>query len=197
MNRRHIIIGSGAMATIAGCGEAIDKQAFNGPPATVTELDANLTALRAAFNEGKGKVRLMFVVGPTCGPCLRGLIDMDGALKAKLLFDKRLQVFVVYVPTLSAEYKNAQRAARLISGSSVQHFWDPRGHIGDLLQQTLGIGEYAWDVWLTYGPQQEWSGDIPPKPDSWSHQLDGLKAAPFLNAAKVASDVRARVERIG
>jgi hypothetical protein len=197
MMRRQVIIGAAAMATLAACGEAIDKSAFSGPPAEVVTLDPELTALKTTFNAEAGKVRLLFVAGPSCGPCLRALIDLDKALGKKLLSDPRLKVFVVYVPTLSAELTDAQRASRLIGGTSVQHFWDESGHIGDVLQQTLGLDEYAWDVWLTYGPEQQWTGDIPPKPDVWSHQLDGVTVAPFLDAEKVAADVRSRLEHIG
>lgn len=197
MIRRQVIAGAGAMATLAACGEAIDQQAFKGPPVEVATLDESLSGLKTAFNSAAGQIRLVFVVGPSCGPCLRGLIDMDKELGKSLLSDQRLRVLVVHVPTLGAELKHAQRAARLIGGSSVQHFWDESGNMGWVLKDTLGIDEYAWDVWLTYGPDQKWTGDDPPKPDAWSHQLSGLTVAPFLDPKAVASDVRARVERIG
>ncbi|MDP3739530.1 MAG: hypothetical protein Q8R02_19235 [Hyphomonadaceae bacterium] len=193
MKRRHIIIGAGAAATLAACGEAIDENAFGGAPVEVTELDEKLSALRAAFDAAAGCVRLLFVVGPSCGPCLRGLIDMDKELGERLLSDARLKVFVVHVPTLSAELHHAQRAAKLLQGSSVRNFWDPSGRSGDVVQQTLQIPEYAWDVWLTYDPGDLWQGDAPPAPATWSHQLGALDKGTRLEPASFAADVRKRV----
>ena len=198
MMRRTLIIGAAAAATIAAsCGEAIDQNAFSGPPVEVVSLDDNHTALKEAFNAASSNVRLVFVVGPSCGPCLRGLIDMDKEMGSKLLSDPRLSVFVVHVPTLSAELKHAQRAARLLTGSSVQNFWDESGNTGWALKDTLGLEEYAWDVWLTYSQGQQWTDAGPPKPDAWSHQLGDISIAPFLDPKAFASDVRTRVEKIG
>src|ERR1043165_7969178 len=115
MIRRHVLIGAAAAATIAAsCGEAIDKNAFSGPPVEVTTLNDDYSPLKTAFNEAAGKVRLVFVVGPSCGPCLRGLIDMNEKMGKALLAKPNLKVLVVHVPTLSAELKHAQRAARLL-----------------------------------------------------------------------------------
>lgn len=50
---------------------------------------------------------------------------------------------------------------------------------------TLGISEDAWDVYMVYGPQARWDGDVPPKPLFWMHQLgsadDPRVQGPYLD----------------
>jgi hypothetical protein len=46
-------------------------------------LDKSLGQLRADFNANVGKVRLLYIVGPTCGICLRALSDLQEALYSK------------------------------------------------------------------------------------------------------------------
>ncbi|MGH9693148.1 MAG: hypothetical protein ACRD5Z_03315 [Bryobacteraceae bacterium] len=193
MLRRALLFSGMAASAVASCGAVIDGG--NGAPVHVDDLDDQNAALRAAFNAAHGKVRLLFVVGPTCGPCLRGLIDMNANLGANLLSDRRLAIFVVHVPTLSAQRQHAERAAQLIQGDSVHHYWDSSGQIGRAVQRTLQIAVYVWDVWLTYGPEANWDGADPPPPVVWSHQLGGL-AGRRLDPQAVAADVRARVERL-
>lgn len=188
------------IALIAGlasaCGAAIDRRAVGDAPVEVAVLDESAVALKAAFNAASDDVRLLFIVGPSCGPCLRGLIDMNENLGADLLSNPRLRVFVVHVPTLGAQERHAQRAAQLLRGASVMHYWDPSGRSGELLQKTLKIPEYAWDVWLTYAPGATWDGEAPPPPVSWAHQLGRLPAKTRLDPKAFTADVRQRVERL-
>ncbi len=41
-------------------------------------------------------------------------------------------------------------------------------------RQVLGTGEDAWDVYLIYDRSAKWTGDLPPKPAFWMHQLGGV-----------------------
>src|SRR5262249_33240227 len=65
-------------------------------------LDESLGQLRADFNANAGKVRLLYIVGPTCGICLRGLSDLQEALYSKRGDDPRMITYVIHVPTLGA-----------------------------------------------------------------------------------------------
>jgi hypothetical protein len=195
MRRRTLLISVGA-GLVSACGEAIDRQTMDGEPVAVATLDADLTLLKTAFNASEGDVRLVFIVGPSCGPCLRGLIDLNQSLGSSLLSNDRLRVLVVHVPTLGAELHHAERAAQLMGGSSVMHFWDPSGHSGDAVQRALQVSDYAWDVWLTYGPEPTWDAETPPEPATWSHQLGSLPASKRLDPEAFAADVRQRVEQL-
>lgn len=196
MRRRTLLIGAGSFGLTA-CGEAIDRAAIGeSTQVDVEVLDENLTALKSAFNATPENVRLLFVVGPSCGPCLRGLMELSEALGSDLLSSARLQVLSVHVPTLGAQEHHARRAATLLQGASVRHYWDPGGGAGEAVQHSLQIAEYAWDVWLTYPPGPTWTETAPPAPAAWSHQLGRLPPENRLNPEAFAADVRARVERL-
>lgn len=193
MHRRNLLVSFAIAGLASACGEAIDRMR-SGPQPDVMVLDDSLTALKTAFNAARNHVRLLFIVGPSCGPCLRGLMDNNQALGPELLSDRRLSVFIVGVPTLGATLEHARRAARLLSGSSVSFFWDPSGNTGLAVMRALRIEPiYAWDVWLTYEPGPVWDGATPPAPVKWMHQLSALHQGVRLDASALAADVRARV----
>src|SRR5260221_14759084 len=78
-------------------------------------LDKSLSRLRADFNANVGKVRMLYIVGPTCGICLRGMSDLQETVYSKKGDDPRMVTFVVHVPTLGAHEANVAPAARLIT----------------------------------------------------------------------------------
>src|ERR1700736_3061426 len=78
-------------------------------------LDKSLSRLRADFNANVGKVRMLYIVGPTCGICLRGMSDLQEAVYSKKGDDPRLVTFVIHVPTLGAHEANVAAASRLIA----------------------------------------------------------------------------------
>ncbi|MGQ0534024.1 MAG: hypothetical protein ACT4OF_15235 [Caulobacteraceae bacterium] len=196
MRRRTILLSMAASCAMGGCGEAIDRAALDGAPVAVTVIDEGLSALTSEFNTARNKVRLLFLVGPSCGPCLRGLMELSEALGSDLLSDQRLRVLVVHVPTLGAEEDHARRAVGLMRGDSVSHYWDPSGESGNVVQRALGVSQYAWDVWLTYPPGPIWDSSALPAPAEWAHQLGGLAPERRLNAEAFAADVRARVSAL-
>jgi hypothetical protein len=47
----------------------------------------------------------------------------------------------------------------------------------------MGVDKYVWDFWTIYGPKAVWSDErLPPVPDFWQHQLNGLPADKKLDA---------------
>lgn len=197
MRRRTLLMTLGASLASA-CGEAIDRQASGGAaPVPVTILAEDLAALKSAFNAGQSKVRLLFIAGPSCGPCLRGLMELNEALGADLLSDPRLSTLVVHVPTLGAQQHHAERAAQLLRGANVTHYWDPSGKSGEAVMEALGIAPiYAWDVWLIYASGAMWEAFAPPAPERWMHQLGQLPRETRLDPEAFAADVRTRVEQL-
>jgi hypothetical protein len=136
--------------------------------------------VRADFNAAKGSVRALFVVDPICPGCLRALDDMNKDLLSKTN-DPRLQTFIVHVPRLNPppKEKDVPEAATLLRNDHVHHYWNPSGSFGRELSDGLELkvdGEevYAWDVWLVYGPDAVWEGELPPKPEYFMHQLWAL-----------------------
>jgi hypothetical protein len=106
---------------------------------------------------------------------------------------KNLQGFIVWVPILrndtsaaALEQISAEPAdSRLIDG------WDSDKSIGNAFRQTLGLRRTAWDVYMIYDSDVQWTDEKPPPPSFWMHQLSGnsgadpklaLQDEEFLNA---------------
>lgn len=118
-------------------------------------LDASASALKEAFNDSGGNVRLLFVVDPICPACLRGAEEMNRAVLAPRTSDTRLRTFVVHMPVIGAKEVDTRRTCELLTHGQVKHYWDASGDFGRTLANALELktkkGEpvYAWDVWLS------------------------------------------------
>ena len=176
----------------------VDEQA---PPAAPDEeqaaqyevLDADLQVLKDEFNANEGRVRLMFLSGPTCGICLRGMADLNDAFLAARQNDDRLVTFVVHVPTLGAREDHVAETIPLLQGPRIHHYWEDSGIIGQHYSEVMDVFMYVWDFWAIYGPDARWEGTLPPKPDYFEHQLGstsgrsrGFPRELVLNASRFA-----------
>jgi hypothetical protein len=167
--------------------------------AKYTLLDDRGSQLKADFNRAKGTVRLLFVVDPTCPGCLRGMDDINKVLLSTTQ-DPRLQTFVVHLPVLEPppEAKDVGPAAELLHNPHVRNYWNPTGSFGHALTKAVGLKNekrdvFAWDVWLIYGPEATWEGDLPPRPQLLMHQLWALedsKVFPHLDRDVFAKKAR-------
>ncbi len=72
-------------------------------------MGEDLRQLKDDFNANAGRVRLLFISGPTCGICLRGMADLNDAFIAASQGDSRLVTFVVHVPALGARDRSGAR----------------------------------------------------------------------------------------
>jgi len=164
-------------------------------PAPYVVMQDDLAQLKADFNAAADGVRLVFIVGPSCPVCLRGLADLNRALLDGN-DDARLWTFVMHVPTLGATEKHVPDAAALVTGGAhVTHYWEDSGIVGRLYEETLGFdGIYAWDVWMVYKPGVRWEGRLPPKPDFAMQQLKShpkvQKLIPLLDSKRFAEVVK-------
>ena len=61
-------------------------------------MDDTLQQLKDDFSANEGKVRLVFISGPTCGICLRGMADLNDEFIAAAQGDDRLHTYVVLSP---------------------------------------------------------------------------------------------------
>jgi hypothetical protein len=153
-------------------------------------LDRSLSQLRADFNANVGKVRMLYIVGPTCGICLRGMSDLQETLYSKKGDDSRMVTFVIHVPTLGAREGNVAPASQLITNRYTTHYWEETGITGKLMQQVMGVDKYVWDFWTIYGPTVVWSDErLMPAPSFWQHQLGGLPTEKKLDANVFAAKV--------
>jgi hypothetical protein len=160
------------------------------PPTPFVALDGGLDPLRTAFNADAGQTRVVMLVSPTCDVCLRGASAVYATLLAREP-DPRLRPFIVWVPKLRGKSTDIAGAATIVPDARLQHFWDGGSVLMNAYQQVLGLSEDAWDVYLVYGPETRWEGDVPPTPRFWMHQL-GTKARPRVRGVYLEPAVFAR-----
>ncbi len=171
--------------------------AAEAPPKPYVVLDKSLSRLRADFNANAGKVRMLHIIGPTCGMCLRGMSDLQETVYSKRGDDPRVVTFAVHVPTLGAQEADVTAAAQLITNRYTTHYWEETGITGKLLQQAIGSDVYVWDFWAIYGPAVVWSDEhLMPAPSFWQHQLTGLPDDKVLDAQVFAAKVDEFVARV-
>lgn len=166
------------MLLLSACGDQTSpeeaRQIIDITTPTAAEyviLDDSLQQLKDDFNAAAGKVRLVFISGPTCGICLRGMADLNDEFLAAAQNDKRLQTFVIHVPTLGAREEHVPDSIPLLDGPNVRHYWEESGIIGSRYQETMDVPMYVWDFWSIYGPDALWQEINPPMPDYYEHQL--------------------------
>jgi hypothetical protein len=139
--------------------------------ADVIRLDRGLSALIADFNAEADKIRLVFIVGPTCPVCRKGLFKMKEDVLSQLPGNSELSIFVVHVPALEAKAEDVPGTFSLFNDQRAQQYWDEMGTSGIRFQRALALPTYAWDVWMIYPANIQWEAKDPPTPDRWWHQL--------------------------
>lgn len=196
-----VLTACGQQSAGPGDEEAADDGSTNYNSYAV--LGEDLQQLIEDFNANEGRVRLMFLSGPTCGICLRGMADLNDAFIAESQNDDRLVTFVVHVPTLGAKEEHVADTIPLLNGPKVHHYWEESGVIGSHFTEVMEVGMYVWDFWAIYGPDARWEGTLPPKPDYYEHQL-GVTSQKFrtfpkelvLDAERFASKVQEHIDQV-
>lgn len=190
MNLRAITLCTIIFAFVACAPETSNEQAFQTDRPDYYTVDKDLSRIKADFNAMDDKVRLVFIIGPSCGICLRGMDDLNESIVKFIQNDPRAHTLAIHVPALGAEEKHVVGSLPLLSGPRVTHYWDPSGTTGVEYTKTLDIPMYAWDVWFVYKPGARWEdGEMPPYPDYWEHQLPSLPADRKLDAERFAAEV--------
>jgi hypothetical protein len=181
-----------------GCSHRESTEpADNDSGPTYYVVDESLARIRADFNAMEDRIRLVFIVGPSCGICLRGMDDLNESIVKRIQGDSRVQTMVIHVPTLGAEEKHVIAAIPLLAGPRVTHYWDPAGTTGRDFQEALDLPMYGWDLWFIYEPGARWEdGELPPVPAYWEHQLPGLPAERKLDGDRFAAEVTARLAEL-
>ncbi len=166
-------------------------------------MGEDLQQLKDDFNANEGRVRLLFISGPTCGICLRGMADLNDAFIAAGQGDDRLVTFVVHVPALGAREEHVAATIPLLQGPRIHHYWEDSGIIGQHFSEVMGVEIYVWDFWMIYGPEARWDGLLPPAPDYYEHQLGvtsggsrGFPRERVLDAERFAAEAAGYIARV-
>jgi hypothetical protein len=159
---------------LVGCGGAENSNgnsAHDNAPQSLVVMGDDLQQLKDDFNANAGRVRLVFLNGPTCGICLRGMADLNDEFLAASQGDDRMVTLVVHVPTMGAKEHHAGDSMPLLDGPRIHHYWEESGIIGQHYSEVMDVDMYVWDFWAIYGPEAVWEGTLPPVPDYYEHQL--------------------------
>jgi hypothetical protein len=190
MTRRRLIWVAAAVLALVGLGvAAVYLRGIPGQTRPHQPVGAQAQTLREAFNADAGTVRVVALVSPTCGACLRGAADLQTGVFATIR-DPKLRGYIVWVPKLDGHETNVPEATHTVADPRANHYWDAEGYLVHAYDQTLGLGQDAWDIYLLYPPDARWDGPNPPQPQYWMHQLGGVNA-PTLNAKTFADHTRA------
>jgi hypothetical protein len=168
------------LLALAGCNHLGTERSY-------TVLGDSAAVVRAAFNADAGKVRVLMVVSPTCGDCLKGASEVSEQV-AGINQGKTVPLYVLWVPRRGGRERDVPTATRVITDSSAHEFWDGNNLLGIDYKQVLGWRGNAWDVYLLYGPKAQWSGDLPPAPDFYMHQT--WEKGPRLDADEFGKRVK-------
>jgi hypothetical protein len=98
---------------------------------------------------------------------------------------------VVWVPKKGATEKNVGVATRIIPDPRAAHFWDGTGATMRQWREVIGMQEDAWDMYFLYDRSAKWTGDLPPKPRFWMHQLGSLSEDRHLDPDVFAAQANA------
>jgi hypothetical protein len=94
----------------------------------------------------------------------------------------KLRIYLVWVPMLDGDNAEVARLeASLYQDRRIAHYWDEGGKLMTEMGRTLGLPQ-AWDVYILYDKKAK-------APTFWMHQLDGVKAAPWLDSMKLRGKV--------
>lgn len=164
------------------------------PKVSVQTLAKDGAELKAQFNQDQGKVRVLIILSPTCGPC-----RMSARLVERHLLDqvKDPGLSVYFVWEQLGAHDSAEAAAQIASllpDERAHHFWSPDRFASTAFQTPVGIQHTtAWDVFLLFGRGKRWT-DAPPAFDSFLHNQKLHTELPkdrLFNADKLADEVKA------
>jgi hypothetical protein len=83
-------------------------------------VGAQAQTLREAFNVDTGTVRIVALVSPTCGACLRGAAEMQTVFGE--IGDPRLRGYIVWVPKLDGHEDNVSEATHTVADPRAGHY---------------------------------------------------------------------------
>ena len=93
--------------------------------------------------------------------------------------DERMRAYLIWQPILNSDNRiSAERRANEFPHEKFTHYWDSNSATGNLWKDVLHLRETAWDVYILYGGNAEWTTD-PPDPDLWFPQLQHATRARF------------------
>lgn len=95
------------------------------------------------------------------------------------------------MPKKGATEKDVGVATRIVPDFRALHYWDGSGATMQQWRQVLGMNDDAWDMYFLYDRSAKWTGDSPPNPLFWMHQLGSLSEQRYLDPDVFAAQANA------
>jgi hypothetical protein len=145
-------------------------QAPAGQPALITIDAAALEGLKAEFNRHANETRLVVLLSPTWGTCLRGASAVESLLQKHS--NHATRVFAVWQPILPTDWAApASSVLGRLSDRRVQQYWDPNHLLAAQMKKDARAPQpvqdccirsgILWDLAAVYPPGSIWSDRMP------------------------------------
>jgi hypothetical protein len=197
-----------------------------GAPQFVAVVDS-LEPIKAAFNAGADKPRVVLLVSPVCSECVFGAEVVRRSIM-DCFAGKGVHAIVVWEPMLEPDNEAAARhSSGIFAGTDAVQFYDPERHAGwayerdpfsrkwDEVEAALPADHWLretvdrrpdpgpeWDLYMLYRPGVRWE-DRPPKPDAFIRHIgrDEQGQSRYFrdgfNAPPATGDLYEAMERMG
>jgi len=120
--------------------------------------------------------------------CRQGFSDIQKVMKQ--VRDKRLRVYIVWMPILETDSRtSALELSKEFSDSRVSYYWDEKRITGPLWQEVMKIPAFAWDIYFLYDKEAHWTAK-PTVPIFYMHQLRGALEGPMLNVPQLVATTK-------
>ncbi len=121
----------------------------------------SVAALKDRFNKDRGRVRMIFLLSPTCPMCVRGSKwAEEHIMEAHENAD--FAAYVVWLPVLPPDTRS-EWDPELLDDARAVHFWDEDRIAGDWFQTEMpdcpALGPVAWDAIYLFDEDAVWRDD--------------------------------------
>ncbi len=104
--------------------------------------------------------------------------------------DEAVRAYIIWLPMLPTDNRDqAEQRTSEFSDPRISYYWDGDRLTGALFQRVLDIPRVAWDVYLIYDEDAQWSEDSP-IPHFWMHQLRGVSQGSYLDRGRFVEELK-------
>ena len=166
MTGRVSVLTGAVLLSACGLGHAPTGQA----PVVELTAETALTPIQQAFNEAAEDTRVILLLSPTCGTCLRGASVVERVLSK--FPQQNVTVFAVWQPMLPTDVSApSTRTLARLADPRVRQYWDSDHLVAKKLKQDARAPQpqaecctrngILWDLIAIYPPAERWTDSLP------------------------------------